>query len=258
MELPRVKSRIDGFDDVLGGGIPRGSVVLVTGLPGTMKSSLGWAILLNNARDDSAKCLDVSLEQTKPSLENQMAAMGFDMELARRTIHILDVGTIQKELGWSASKPWMDFLRRTIETKQKIEGIDLVVIDSMEALDVLAKFQDRRSELFHFFQWLRDLGTTTFVLTEAAPEPVFPALSPEQNRDDAGYLADGIVHLKLHPLSDVEMQRRARGAEPRGADHKTRDHAPPFRGGPRYRKPPARAERGAVVPRHSSPPGHIA
>jgi len=231
MELPRVKSRIDGFDDVLGGGIPRGSVVLVTGLPGTMKSSLGWAILLNNARDDGAKCLYVSLEQTKPSLENQMAAMGFDMELARRTIHILDVGTIQKELGRSASKPWMDFLRRTIETKQKIEGIDLVVIDSMEALDVLAKFQDRRSELFHFFQWLRDLGTTTFVLTEAAPEPVFPALSPEQNRDDAGYLADGIVHLKLHPLSDVEMQRRVRVAKLRGSNHKTGYYALLFEAG---------------------------
>src|SRR3989449_2048604 len=244
MELPRVKSRIDGFDDVLGGGIPRGSVVLVTGLPGTMKSSLGWAILLNNARDDGAKCLYVSLEETKPSLENQMAAMGFDMELARRAIHILDVGTIQKELGRSATKPWMDFLRRTIETKQKIEGIDLVVIDSMEALDVLAKFQDRRSELFHFFQWLRDLGTTTFVLTEAAPEPVFPAMSPEQNRDDAGYLADGIVHLKLHPLSDVEMQRRGRGAKLPGADHQTRGYPPPFQAGRGLPAPPQDAQWG--------------
>ncbi|TLZ53544.1 MAG: hypothetical protein E6K17_09555 [Methanobacteriota archaeon] len=122
MELPRVKSRIDGFDDVLGGGIPRGSVVLVTGLPGTMKSSLGWSILLNNAKDDGAKCLYVSLEQTKPSLENQMAAMGFDMEVARRSIHSLDVGTIQKELGRSATKPWMDFLRRTSSQSSRTAG----------------------------------------------------------------------------------------------------------------------------------------
>ena len=146
-------THVDGLDaPVLAGGIPRGSVVLFAGAPGTMKSSLAFAILLNNARDDAAKCLYVSLEQTKPSLDNQMAAMGFDMELARRSIHVLDVGTIQKELGRSATKPWMDFLRRTIETKNKIEGIDLVAFDSLEALDVLAKFQDRRSELFHFFQ----------------------------------------------------------------------------------------------------------
>ena len=231
MELPRVKSRIDGFDDVLGGGIPKGSVVIVTGLPGTMKSSLAYAILLNNARDDGAKCLYVSLEQTKSSLENQMGAMGFDMEVARRAIHILDVGTIQKELGRSATKPWMDFLHRTVETKNKIDGLDLVVIDSLEALDVLARFQDRRSDLFRFFQWLRDLGTTTFVLTEAAPEPTFPAFEPGPNRDDAGYLADGIVHLKLHPLSDVEMQRRVRVAKLRGSNHKTGFYALLFEAG---------------------------
>ena len=231
MELPRVKSWIEGFDEVLGGGVPKGSVVLVTGLPGTMKSSLAYAVLLNNAREAGAKCLYVSLEQTKPSLDNQMAAMGFDMELSRRAIHVLDVGTIQKELGRSATKPWMDFLRRTVETKNKIEGIDLVVIDSLEALDVLAKFQDRRSDLFHFFQWLRDLGTTTFVLTEAAPEAAFPALEPGQNRDDAGYLADGIVHLKLHPLSDVEMQRRVRISKLRGSNHKTGFYALLFEAG---------------------------
>ena len=231
MELPRVKSRIDGFDDVLGGGVPKGSVVLFTGLPGTMKSSLAYAILLNNAKEDGAKCLYVSLEQTKPSLDNQMAAMGFDMEVARRAIHVLDVGTIQKELGRSATKPWMDFLRRTVETRNRIDGIDLVAIDSLEALDVLAKFQDRRSDLFHFFHWLRDLGTTTFVLTEAAPEPAFPALEPGQTKDDAGYLADGIVHLKLHPLSDVEMQRRVRVAKLRGSNHKTGFYALLFEAG---------------------------
>ena len=232
MELPRLKSRIDGFDEVLGGGVPKGSVVLVTGLPGTMKSSLAWAVLLNSAREDGTKGLYVSLEQTRPSLENQMAAMGFDADLARRSIHVLDVGTIQKELGRSATKPWMDFLRRTLETRKKIDGVDLVVLDSLEALDVLAKFEDRRADLFHFFQWLRDLGATTFVLTESPPEPMIPFLdSSSQQRDDAGYLADGIVHLKLHPISDVEMQRRVRVVKMRGANHKTGFYALMFEAG---------------------------
>ena len=232
MELPKVKSRIDGFDEVLGGGIPKGSVVLVTGLPGTMKSSLAWAFLVNAAREEGAKGLYVSLEQTRPSLENQMGAMGFDTDRARESIHILDLGTIQKELGRSATKPWMEFLRRTVETKKKIDGVDLVVIDSLEALDVLAKFEDRRTDLFHLFEWLRGLGATAFVLTESPPEPFVPILDPSsQPRDDAGYLADGIVHLKLHPVSDVEMQRRVRIVKMRGANHKTGFYALMFEGG---------------------------
>jgi len=147
MELTRVKSRIDGFEDVLGGGVPAGSVVLLTGLPGTMKSSLAYAMLLNNAKENSAKCLYVSLEQTRPSLERQMASMGFDIEAVRGDLHIVDVGTIQKEIGKGSSKPWMEFLRRTLTTKKDIDGVDLLAIDSLEALEVLAKFEDRRTEL---------------------------------------------------------------------------------------------------------------
>ena len=231
MELPKVKTHIDGLDEVLGGGVPRGSVVLVSGLPGTMKSSLSYAMMANNAREDSARCLYVSLEQTRPSLENQMRAMGFDVDAVGGSIHVLDIGTIQKELGRSATKPWMDFLRRTIETKKKIDGVDLVAIDSLEALEVLARFEDPRTELFHFFEWLRDLGATALVLTEAPPEAVIPILEPSPPRDDAGYLADGIVHLKLHQITDVEMQRRIRIVKMRGANHKTGFYALLFEGG---------------------------
>ncbi len=231
MELPKVKTHIDGLDEVLGGGVPRGSVVLVSGLPGTMKSSLSYAMMANNAREDSARCLYVSLEQTRPSLENQMRAMGIDVDAVAGSIHVLDIGTIQKELGRSATKPWMDFLRRTVETKKKIDGVDFVAIDSLEALEVLAKFEDPRTELFHFFEWLRGLGATTLVLTEAPPEAAIPILEPSPPRDDAGYLADGIVHLKLHQVTDVEMQRRIRIVKMRGANHKTGFFALLFEGG---------------------------
>ncbi len=231
MELPKVRTHIDGLDDVLGGGVPRGNVVLLSGLPGTMKSSLSYAVMANGAREDGAKCLYVSLEQTRPSLENQMRAMGFDVDSVGNAIRVLDIGTIQKELGRSATKPWMDFLRRTIETKKKIDGVDLVAIDSLEALEVLAKFQDRRSELFHFFAWLRDLGATALVLTESPPEAVIPVFDQSQPRDDAGYLADGIVHLKLHQVTDVEMQRRIRIVKMRGANHQTGFYALLFESG---------------------------
>src|SRR6266545_67043 len=197
LETAKIQTYIDGLDDALGGGFPVGHVLLISGLPGTMKSSLSYAILHGNAHERGAKCLYVSLEQTRRSLEAQMAAMGFDVEAVRGDVHILDVATIQKEIGKSATKPWMEFLRRTLQTKKDIDGVDLVVIDSLEALEVLAKFEDRRTDLFRLFEWLRDLGATTVIL------------------------ADGVLELKMHSISDVEVQRRIRVVKMRGSHHKT-------------------------------------
>ena len=209
METKKISTYIEGLDEVLGGGFPVGHVVLLSGLPGTMKSTLSYAILHRNAKERGARCLYVSLEQTRKSLEDQMAAMGFDVEGVRGDVHILDVGTIQKEIGKSATKPWMEFLRRTLTTKKDIDGVDLIVVDSLEALEVLAKFSDRRTELFQFFEWLRDLGATTLGLE--APQP----------RRDETFLADGILELKMHQITDVEVQRRIRVSKMRGAHHRT-------------------------------------
>ena len=51
----RIKTYVRGFDDVLGGGIPEGFVVLVSGAPGTMKSSLTFSILYQNALQENRK-----------------------------------------------------------------------------------------------------------------------------------------------------------------------------------------------------------
>jgi len=45
----RVRTFIHGFDEKLGGGIPEGAIVLLTGEPGTMKSTIAFNILYQNA-----------------------------------------------------------------------------------------------------------------------------------------------------------------------------------------------------------------
>ena len=48
-EITRIKTYIEGLDEVMQGGMPKGSVVLLSGVSGTMKSSVAFSTLFYNA-----------------------------------------------------------------------------------------------------------------------------------------------------------------------------------------------------------------
>src|SRR2546426_801698 len=87
--MDRLKTYVEGFDEALGGGIPRGSLVLVAGTPGTMKTALTFSILYENVKAGS-KALYITLEESQEDLRAAMTDLGMtgldDMEL-----YILDV-----------------------------------------------------------------------------------------------------------------------------------------------------------------------
>ena len=72
------KTYINGFDKELGGGIPDGHIVLVSGSPGTMKSTIAYNMLYNNVKDQDILGAFISLEQSKKSLLFHMKRIGMN------------------------------------------------------------------------------------------------------------------------------------------------------------------------------------
>ena len=83
-DIERIKTHIVGFDDELEGGIPKGSVVLVSGSPGTMKSSIAYNILFYNALKEGKKGLYITLEQSRASLLRHLKHLKMER---KRKIH---------------------------------------------------------------------------------------------------------------------------------------------------------------------------
>lgn len=217
LQIERLRTYIQNFDENLQGGIPKGQVVLLTGTPGTMKSSLAYSILYQNALQSQTPSVYMTLEQSRENLLQQMAAMGMNDDRAKEYVHVLDLGLIRKSLTQlSAKGTWLQVFKMYADSLRHSLGYEILVVDSLDVLDMAAQMnENRRTELFYLFEWLRNLGVTSFLVSENQPDRMF------EQKYDEGYLADGVISLKLQELGETDIQRRIRAVKLRSTNHKT-------------------------------------
>ena len=217
MDRTRIRTHIRGFDDAIGGGLPEGYVVLVSGAPGTMKSSLAFSILYQNALREGKKGAYFTLEQSKDLLLEHMVSMGMGDEKVWENLVLLDMGNIRKNLKLLQGRgTWLELFKMYCANVMKAERLSCLVVDSLDVLEPMAKMQDRRSERYFLFEGLRDFGPLTLLFSEQALDLTGGTRQPVE-----AYLADGIVQLELHATSDLFVQRRIRVAKLRATRHDT-------------------------------------
>jgi len=215
-EIQRISLHIGGIDDKMEGGVPKGHVILIAGAAGTMKTSVTFNILYNEAINGKVG-LYISLEQSYTSLINHMINMDFNMskvnvvvisdisklgeqiqvirDLGKGALIITDLSALRKEVVGTEMNPTGDWLNviKNISKKIKEEaGLDHFVLDSLSALYALSSFKDVRVKLFHIFEFLRDLDITSFLISEM---PLDTSQYSEYGVED--YLSDGIISLQL-------------------------------------------------------------
>ncbi|RLF47742.1 MAG: circadian clock protein KaiC [Thermoplasmata archaeon] len=187
-----IRTYVKGLDEHLGGGIPEGHVVLIVGEPGTMKSSLAYSILYYNAKHNGISGIHASLEQSRESLLANMESMGMkiDRETGKR-ISVLDLGFIRKKMVQLGNQTWLEIFKMYVKNLKVSMDSKILVVDSLPVLEIMSKFKDPRIDLFHLFEWFRDLHITTFLIHEQ-PHGV-PILA--QHGED--FLADGVIHIDM-------------------------------------------------------------
>ena len=210
-----ISTNIKGLDKEIGGGIPVGSIVLLSGTPGTFKSAMAYSMLHMAARNDNWVGIYLLLEQSSDSLISQMERMGKPMDPSSgKNMVVSDVGRIRAAMEkFSTQNNWMDALKTYIEYLVGERRAKLLVIDSLPVLEILAGSRNRRDYLFNLFEWLRDLGTTTILISEKG--------SLDEPYGEEEFLADGVFQLSLSPVGEVDLQRRIRCIKLRGMNHNT-------------------------------------
>ena len=220
----RIKTYVRSLDDILGGGLPAGFVVLLNGAPGTMKSSFAFSILYQNALREGRKSAYFTLEQGKGLTLEHMASLGMTDPAANANITTLDMGNIRKNLNYLQGRgTWLDLFKMYCTNAMKADSHTVLVVDSLDVLEAMAKMEDRRSDLYFLFEWLRSLGPLILLISEKPLGSGTGMHAPEE-----AYLADGIITFEMQPTSDLFVQRRLRVVKMRSTKHETGYYALSF------------------------------
>src|SRR5256712_2456 len=214
----RMYTYVEGLDEALNGGIPEGHVVVIAGPPGTMKSSLCLSIAAYNAAKERRPSLYITLEESRESFQIQAGSLGLPLEDTAGLLMFLDAPDLRASVP-PAGDDRGDAFAAALEALRSERPFDLLILDSLEGLEAIARFTDRRRAIFRLFEHLRTLAVTTLVIAER-PDILFHG-NVVYGRWSEDFLADGIVHLRQHLVSDVEVARRIRIVKMRGTRHET-------------------------------------
>ena len=195
MSGTRVKTGVDGLDEMLQGGLPENHIVVLMGSFGTGKTTMGLQYIVEGLKKDEP-CIFISLEEDKDSIVKNAASFGWDITQA---IDKKKLGLFKLEP--SDAKTTITRIKSELPKFIKSFGAKRVVLDSVSLLNMMFSDEnERRSNLFNLCQLLRSTGATSLLTAEVKDD------NPRSSRDGlAEYTADGVLLL--------QSDERAEGGE---------------------------------------------
>jgi len=144
---------ITGFDEMTGGGLPRGRSTLLSGGPGSGKTIFALQFLVSGARDFKEPGIFVAFEETPKRVISNCEGFGWD------------VGALKKKLFFLNAQPQPDLIQSgnfdlsgmlaVLGAKAKEMGARRIVFDALDM--VLALLPDeaaKRREVYRLHEWL--------------------------------------------------------------------------------------------------------
>jgi len=203
----KVKTGVDGFDEIVP-GFPRGGIIIVSGSPGTGKTSFAASFVYNGAVKYGEPGVYASLIEDEGKFYEYMSGLGYDFENLRKEglFRYLALPTLL-ESGVASS------ITLTLDVAESI-GAKRLVIDSYTALSQMFKSQAEARTFLHTLisKVVKQLECTTILVRE----------EPRARKAEYGFeefIADGVIMLNAETIDGRQFREinmlKMRGAEMR-------------------------------------------
>jgi circadian clock protein KaiC len=208
----RMRSGVDGFDEIADGGLPRGGITVVLGGPGSGKTIFGMQVLARGARDGEPGIL-VAFEESAERIRANTAGFAWGGEVMNPSIHVLDAQLSQSIEN--AGEFDLIGLLAMVAARATQVGARRIVFDGLDVLlGHLADVTLVRREVFRIREWVHQTGLSTIVTAKADAADA----RPSADYDFLEFMADCVVTLH-HRVVQGTALRFIRVAKYRGAAH---------------------------------------
>ncbi|MDD1770717.1 MAG: KaiC domain-containing protein [Methanomassiliicoccales archaeon] len=184
--VDRVKSGIEGLDEMLEGGFPRSHTVVVMGSFGTGKTTFGLQFL-NQGLKEGEKGIYISLEEDEKSIVDDARSFNWDL---KPFVDAKKLAIVKLEA--TDAKTTVNRIKSELPDFIKTFGASRIVIDSVSLMNMLFDGDhEKRVALFNLSQLIKKTGATCLMTAETKDD------NPLATRDGlAEYVADGVVALR--------------------------------------------------------------
>lgn len=203
--MERVSTGILALDQILEGGLPKGSTVLLVGRPGTGKTILAHQMMFQNANsEDKVLYLTTLSEPQIKIMRFQQGFSFYDIDKIQKNVIYKDIGSVLRRQGSSQAMKLIDNFLKEYQPK-------MIFIDTIKA------FADIIPDSMEFREFVIDLSVrfttwdcTTILLGEYSEQDI--EIRPESA------IADGIIYL--YGTEEKRQQKRyIRILKMRGTQH---------------------------------------
>jgi circadian clock protein KaiC len=187
--MQQLETGIKGLDEIMGGGFPFPSVVLIAGEPGTGKTTLALQSLFHGAKLGERGIYITGISEPIDQIQAMMANFSFyDPDIVKKgLVKFLDSGEVMFTDGPATA---LDLVTNIVLK----EDVNRIVIDPISTISyAFAEAKQYRKFLHDFFVTLKSLEVLTLLVAEFSPDLI---TSPES------FMVDGVIFMYLQNLEN--------------------------------------------------------
>jgi len=210
MTLNRVKTGIEGFDDMLGGGFLPQTANLIEGAPGTGKTTLGMQFIYNGIVKFNEPALIITFEEFPKQYYHNAAAFGWDFAALEKK-GLLKVIMTSPEI----TQQDLETVGGIIETQIAEMDVRRVLVDSITHFERLTQDPVKLRALeYGFINALKREGVTSLFTKES---PALLGEAPEGDSETA-FVVDSYSILRYVEI-DSAISKAILVLKMRGSNH---------------------------------------